>query len=88
MVSCGDSYRAGCHPAGFASLKNQIIDSERSSYGWNCPIFFHTFEEQNAVDRMAVTRRFWDMFIVDALIGNWDQHSNGNWGFMMRGRIR
>ena len=25
--------------------------------------------------------RFWDMFIVDALIGNWDRH-NGNWGFL------
>ena len=23
----------------------------------------------------------WDMFIVDALIGNWDRH-NGNWGFL------
>ena len=26
-------------------------------------------------------RRFWDMFIVDALIGNFDRHG-GNWGFI------
>ena len=24
---------------------------------------------------------FWDMFVVDAFIGNWDRH-NGNWGFL------
>lgn len=28
-----------------------------------------------------MTERFWDMFIVDALICNWDRH-NGNWGFL------
>lgn len=30
-------------------------------------------------------KRFWDMFIVDALIGNWDRH-NGNWGFLYNSR--
>jgi hypothetical protein len=30
---------------------------------------------------VALSERFWDMFIVDALIGNWDRH-NGNWGFL------
>lgn len=24
---------------------------------------------------------FWDMFVVDALLGNFDRH-NGNWGFL------
>ncbi len=43
--------------------------------------FLHTFEEQDAIDRRVVTERFWDMFIVDALIGNWNRH-NGNWGFL------
>ena len=26
--------------------------------------------------------KFWDMFIIDALIGNHDRH-NGNWGFLL-----
>ena len=30
-------------------------------------------------------RHFWDVFIVDALIGNWDRH-NGNWGFLYNRR--
>lgn len=29
--------------------------------------------------------RFWDMFIVDSLIGNTDRH-NGNWGFLVNAR--
>lgn len=33
------------------------------------------------MDSDAIKIRFWDMFIVDALIGNWDRH-NGNWGFL------
>ena len=45
----------------------------------------HTFEEQEAIDREVITERFWDMFIVDALIGNWDRH-NGNWGFLYDAR--
>ena len=81
VVACGDFTEPGVTLQDFASLKNQIIDSERSGYGTELFDILHTFEEQNAVDRMAVTERFWDMFIVDALIGNWDRH-NGNWGFL------
>ena len=34
-----------------------------------------------SVDSEKLRERFWDMFIVDAFIGNWDRH-NGNWGFL------
>lgn len=33
------------------------------------------------MDSDVIKIRFWDMFIVDALIGNWNRH-NGNWGFL------
>ena len=33
------------------------------------------------MDPEKIRERFWDMFIVDAFIGNWDRH-NGNWGFL------
>ena len=65
----------------FASLKNQMIDSERSGYGTELTDILYTFSEQTSVDEAVLTARFWDMFIVDALIGNWDRH-NGNWGFL------
>ena len=65
----------------FASLKNQMIDSERSGYGTELSDILHTITAQTAMDTAQLLDRFWDMFIVDALIGNWDRH-NGNWGFL------
>ncbi len=49
--------------------------------GRNYRIFSIHFRNRKAVDETALTQRFWDMFIVDTLIGNWDRH-NGNWGFL------
>jgi hypothetical protein len=65
----------------FASLKNRMIDSERQGYGTELSDVLQTIDEQNLVNRDVLSERFWDMFIVDALIGNWDRH-NGNWGFL------
>ena len=62
-------------------MKNQIIDSEHNGYGTELEGIKETFEQQTAVDPIELKKRFWDMFIVDALIGNWDRH-NGNWGFL------
>lgn len=81
VVACGDFTRPGVTLQDFASLKNQMIDSERNGYGTELSDILYTFEEQNSVDSAALSERFWDMFIVDALIGNWDRH-NGNWGFL------
>ncbi len=81
VVACGDFTCPGVVLQDFASLKNQMIDSERSGYGTELEDILLTFEEQTAVDSKVLSDRFWDMFIVDALIGNWDRH-NGNWGFL------
>lgn len=81
VVACGDFTKPGVVLQDFASLKNQMIDSERSGYGTELSDILLTFEEQTAVDPKLLSERFWDMFIVDALIGNWDRH-NGNWGFL------
>jgi hypothetical protein len=81
VVACGDFTRPGVILQDFASLKNQMIDSERNGYGTELSDILHTFEEQTAIDQAMLSQRFWDMFIVDALIGNWDRH-NGNWGFL------
>lgn len=81
VVACGDFTTPGVTLQDFASLKNQIIDSGHNGYGTELSDILHTFENQTAIDQVAITERFWDMFIVDALIGNWDRH-NGNWGFL------
>lgn len=81
VVACRDFTNPGVVLQDFASLKNQMIDSERNGYGTELSDILYTFSEQTAVDETALSQRFWDMFIVDTLIGNWDRH-NGNWGFL------
>lgn len=81
VVACGDFTEPGVVLQDFASLKNQMIDSERNGYGTELSDILLTFEEQTVLDRKVLSERFWDMFIVDAFIGNWDRH-NGNWGFL------
>ena len=39
-------------------------------------------EENKMIDTKSTKQKFWDMFIIDGLIGNTDRH-NGNWGFLL-----
>lgn len=39
-------------------------------------------EESQMINAEETKQKFWDMFVVDSLIGNTDRH-NGNWGFLL-----
>lgn len=39
-------------------------------------------ESKNIIDSEETKKRFWDMFIIDSIIGNTDRH-NGDWGFIL-----
>ncbi len=81
VVACKDFTSPGITLQDFASLKNTIIDSEHNGYGTELEDILETIQEQNTIDSDDLKCFFWDMFVVDALIGNWDRH-NGNWGFL------
>lgn len=81
VVACKDFTSVGVVLQDFASLKNTIIDSEHNGYGTELDDILRTLDEQMVFEPCCLKKRFWDMFIVDALIGNWDRH-NGNWGFL------
>lgn len=81
VVACRDFTSPGVVLQDIASLKNQVIDSERNGYGTELDDILFSIHEQTAIDPKTLEERFWDMFIVDALIGNWDRH-NGNWGLL------
>ena len=69
----------------FCSIKNTVIDSETGGLGTDLSDVLTTIDLQKFVDPIVVRRRFWDMFVVDALLGNFDRH-NGNWGFLVNER--
>ncbi len=85
VVACRDFTAPDTVIQDFASLKNTIIDSEHNGYGTELSDILMAMDEQQAIDPDALKKRFWDMFIVDALIGNWDRH-NGNWGVLYNSR--
>lgn len=43
-------------------------------------------EESKMIDTKEIKEKFWDMFVIDSLIGNTDRH-NGNWGFLLNKQI-
>ncbi len=81
VVACGDLEKDGYVLKNFASLKNTVIDSTHNGYGTELQDILDSIDLQQYMDPLTLKARFWDMFIVDALIGNFDRH-NGNWGFL------
>lgn len=39
-------------------------------------------EKAKMLNAEEIKQKFWDMFVIDSLIGNTDRH-NGNWGFLL-----
>ena len=39
-------------------------------------------EESSMINSKETKDKFWDMFVIDSIIGNTDRH-NGNWGFIL-----
>ncbi len=81
VAACKDFAINGLVIQDFASLKNQVIDFEGSGYGVELTDILSVIDLQTAVDVKILSDRFWDMFVVDALIGNCNRH-NGDWGFL------
>ncbi len=81
VVACKDFTAPGTTILDFASVKNQIIDSNSNGYGTELNDILDTIRRQHVINPATLEEHFWNMFVVDAFIGNWDRH-NGNWGFL------
>ena len=42
-------------------------------------------EDSKMIDTIDTREKFWDMFVIDSIIGNTDRH-NGNWGFILNNK--
>lgn len=81
VVACKDFTSINTIFLDFASVKNQIIDSASNGYGTELMDILDTIQKQNVVNPKELEEHFWNMFVVDAFIGNRDRH-NGNRGFL------
>ncbi len=82
VVACADFTEGGKKLIEFAQLKNTCINSEQNGYGTELSSILEAIEEQSLLPLDKLRNFFWDMFIADALLGNFDRH-NGNWGILV-----
>ena len=82
VCACEDFTADGSVMADFCSIKNSVIDSETQGTGTELSEILDSVENQSFVNPQELLERFWDMFVIDALLGNFDRH-NGNWGILI-----
>ena len=66
----------------FAEIKNGIISSSENGFGVELTSVLEAIEEQENINPSILKSFYWDMFITDAFLGNFDRH-NGNWGLLL-----
>lgn len=81
VCACKDFTADGSRLFDFCSIKNTVIDSEHGGTGTELSDILDTIEKQQYVDPTILLEHFWNVFVIDALLGNFDRH-NGNWGFL------
>ena len=66
----------------FNGVGESSLERDKELYQYTYEDIMVMLEENIKLTNVAETmNRFWDMFIVDAFIGNFDRHG-GNWGFL------
>lgn len=87
VVACKDFTSNGSVLKQFAELKNSQIETSKNGYGTELKEVLETIENQLIYDVKQLKEFFWDMFIADSLVGNFDRH-NGNWGFLINENLK
>lgn len=82
VVACKDFTADGKRLMEFAHLKNTCVDSEQNGYGTELSSIMKAIDEQSLIEPQRLKDFFWDMFVADAFLGNFDRH-NGNWGILI-----
>ncbi|MCH5338510.1 MAG: HipA domain-containing protein [Acetatifactor sp.] len=63
-------------------LRNSLEETDSRYITFESVNRIFSFLEKYGLDKKELEKFYFDMFVLDALIGNTDRH-NGNWGFLM-----
>lgn len=64
----------------FSNVDSTTVEIKRNSL--EIDNILSTIEFQKGIDPAIVKERFWEQFVIDGYIGNYDRH-NSNWGFLI-----
>jgi hypothetical protein len=82
VVACKDFETSGFRFIEFAGLKNSITSNSGGGYDTELQDVINTIRSQEIYPQKELESFFWEMFVVDAYIGNFNRH-NGSWGFLI-----
>jgi len=85
VCACRDFTVPDLRLVDFCSVKNTVLGTGSGGTGTELADVLEAIDGQQFMDPTVVRCRFWEMFAVDALLGNFDRH-NGNWGFLVNDR--
>lgn len=68
----------------FNDVGESTLEEDKESYQYDYADIMRMLRDNSKLeDREGTVRAFWRIYMVDALIGNFDRHG-GNWGFLKR----
>ena len=71
----------------FNDVGESSIEEDRDRFQYSYDDIIKTLHANNKLeDPMETVRQFWNIYILDALLGNFDRHG-GNWGFIKENNV-
>jgi hypothetical protein len=83
VVGCKDFTQDGATLHEFSKLGNSVVTLDEPIKASIENVTLIIQETDLIRDKAGIMDRFWDMFVVDALLGNYDRHLD-NWGVLSR----
>jgi len=86
VVGCKDFTQNGATLHEFSKLGNSVVTMAEKIKASIENVHLIIQETDLIKDKAGILDRFWDMFVVDALLGNYDRHLD-NWGILSKDGI-
>lgn len=82
VVACKDFNVAGKQFVPFNDVGESTLDQDKEKYQYDYEDIMQMLQDNSKLTNVEKTiSSFWEVYIVDALVGNFDRHGS-NWGFL------
>lgn len=84
VVACRDFNGDGAQFVPFNDIGESTLEEDRESYQYDYADIMRMLHDNSKLTDVSETvEAFWRMYVVDALVGNFDRHG-ANWGFVKK----